>query len=1842
MTQLILPNQIDPVTVASELEHRVNDGIITTRYSATFQADRGEGTGQAIEVDDSDVVELEMEDGQRLWVRVDELQKEFGLSLDRSAADDPDGSIRIPTGLPLDGRTRGLGKWIIKGLKVLGVDIAGSIGDFIVSKVEGELSPGPGLYQCTEVSSNALQTVTAIDKSKPVLLFLHGTGSSIDGSFGQLWQNGTQTMSDLLSHYEDQVLAFQHQTLSKSPIENALDLMTALTELQSTVHGDHPLRLHLVSHSRGGLVGEILCRGTKDTGPSIDDVDINFFADDVYARDKSALLKLCTLLDATDMQIDRFIRVACPARGTTLADGRLDRYLSGLVNIMGKVPGLNQNPVYDSISSLLLAVVHKRTEPEEVPGLEAMMPTSPTIRMLNRPDITLNADLHVIGGDVKASGFINRLKVIITDLFYREDHDLVVNTPSMFGGATRAKGIRYWVDTGGKVNHFRYFGNSATASRIATGLIQDDSAFHTLDVKPYEVSEDSYRKRTMEPQPILFVLPGIMGSHLAVDGDRVWLNFLALARGGVARLNIDRKAPQVKPVKPLDDAYGDLMAHLAASHDVRPFAYDWRISLDITAELLREKLESALSEAEETKQPIRILAHSMGGLVVRALLATTQGKALWKRISELPGSRFVMLGTPNGGSHSMAAMLIGRDSLMRKLALLDFRNSYADLLQTIAQFDGALQLLPHSGSLDLYSPETWKRLYTHDVPDKRGIFSSKVASKKSAGISWQIPDATRLKNAASMRDEIANSPLDSERTIYVAGVAPATAIDVILDENAEAGRRVQVLATAKGDGSVPWSSGIPKELPPRNVYYLDALHGDLAKTTEVFPAIQQLLEQGTTRLLSNTPVGSRGDSDETFIMPAPEPDMYPDHADLVAAALGGSRKKPRLPANKCKVQIVHGDLARSRFPVAVGHYLGDTIVSAENYLDRQVNGRLRERHRLGMYPGGRNTSIVLLNWPDAVERDRRQNPVHPGAIVVGLGQVGDLTPGGLTNTLVEGLMRYALEVRDTTIERLRQKQIETPTSINAPLTSLLISASNDLNVGDSLRSILRAVAIVNQRLNPPSGDDGEAVEKPDDLSVRISELDIVEYWEDRALQAARALGGLSNTKEFSEEFDFHRQLVAGRDGRRRASFDDDAGWWQRMRISTLDNGDLKFETLTERARVETQLQSTQRLLVDRFLTRASASNYDASLGKTLFELVMPNQLKQYAPDRRDLVLMLDERSSEYPWELLQDGSDESSRPLAVESSVIRQLISEKYRSQPRMSQALTALVVGNPVAESLNANAFPDLPGAASEARQVTSQLNAAAYDTLSLVGKQAKPLDVVTALYDKPYRIVHIAAHGVFELPVDDKGNPVQNHKSHPAHDEREHKSVTGVVLGNGIYLTPSEFEQMRNVPEFVFINCCHLGKQAESGQSQTVEYHRLAANVATQLIRMGVRAVIAAGWAVDDNAAKLFAKTFYERFLAGESFGDSVAVARSESYDYERRRSSNTWGAYQCYGDPDFSLQRLHSPGRSRQKENPLSPAELKQNLADIARDASYADSEKKKEITHQLDQLIKVIPESWYESGSVCSAVGKAQAEVGNLKQAAHYYQLANASEQADASLDTLEQLVNMKARFAFQIAGSGEATSADRQQASLELEEAERIIDSLIKLNGSQERYSIKGGVHKRLAMLGSRAAQRTQLAKMAEAYGSAYELGKKNARTNVFYPLQNSLAARITLLWCTGVKELPDRKQINTDLVQLENIQEGMDLRDADFWTACQEPDRLLLKALSNNQILSQDELPPIKKGYKNALQRGSTARELKTICEHLDFFHAVANTQIRKSEVRDKLCEELIKLKSYLKTVNHD
>lgn len=1768
-------------------------GAVTVKAAVRMQLARG-GT-QEISLrglHDDDIIEIELQDGLRLWTRVGDAARDFGLPRARGGGDED--TVVVPTRLAIGGPNRGVGEWAIKGLKVLGINLDQKIADLISDHVEGALQPGPGLYRCSDTDPAQLKAVSRL-KSGPVLVFLHGTASSTAGSFSGLWgASGNGPIRQLFAHYGGRVLAYQHESLTKSPIENARDLLKQLGRVVET-----GAEVHLVSHSRGGLIGELLARGMRTGAAAFTRDDFALFAAADRAADLEALKALNQALGASKLQIAKFVRVACPARGTTLADGRLDRYFSMLVNLASFVPALSHSVVYDGLTTLLAGVLKQRTDPRVLPGLEAMMPTSPLVRLLNNPQAVMAGDLHVLGGDLAAQGVFGRLKTLATDLYYRDDHDLVVNTPAMFGGGARQAPIRYWIDTGGDVTHFHYFSRSETADRLVSALTTGTGDFRTLETPPSAVKSSDYRKRGADVQPTVFVVPGTMGSELSVGGVGVWMHLARLSLGGLAQLGVN--TPKVTASGLLHSGYADLCEYLSHTHAVVPFPYDWRQTIETSAGALRAAIDEVLDRQDAAPRPMRIVAHSLGGLVVRAMLGSAAGRKTWQRAADISGSRIVLLGTPMAGSHAIGALLLGRDALVKKLSLVDLTTDYKGLLATIAQFDGVLELLPHGGTLDLYTSAAWDRLFQHDVPAGRGLFSSSIESSSSAGVAWARPSASALAGARATRDRLRATELDASRTIYVAGAAPETACDIVIDESAKAGRRVRVMATAHGDGRVPWATGIPQGI---RTFYTNALHGDLASTRDDFPALLDLLATGTTSKLPSTPPQRSRSVDDTFEMSDPIPAMIPDEEELVASALGGRRaRRVRFADTDTEppvvVRIVHDNLTNATSPVLVGHYDKDVMVAAERYLDLRLSGRLSELHRMELYPGPINTATVVLN-----ENEPGRQFMHPGAIIAGLGMVGELTPGSLSSTLEYALALYGAECVGHERRRRQREQLpEAAGPLAVSFTAVLVgSGDGGVTLSDSILALLRAVVRANARLGQGAGRSAASDATAAPLRAVIRQVDILELYEDRAIEAVYALRSVSRSVELRHFVPTHH-LDCGAEGLRRARFDVAQSWWQRIRVKEEpQDGGLVFEAPTQAARVASTLNTTQRRLVESFVERAiGTSSLDPNLGCTLFELLVPNTFKGYAPDRRNLVLDLDPGAAALPWELLNDRYDQHGEPLSVASGMIRQLRVTRAREQVSRSSEATALVVGNPtVTDQVH---FPALEGAAQEARAVGRRLSDASYTVHALVDDEATPMSVLSALHERPWRIVHLAGHGVFDYaPV--KGGP----------------AFSGLVLDDGIFFTASEAEQMRYVPELVFINCCHLGQTR--GDAAAPAFHRLAANLATQFIEMGARAVVAAGWAVDDAAAKTFSTTFYDEMFAGQRFGDAVVAARRQTY--QAHGGTNTWGAYQCYGDPAFSLV---SAASSPVPQNWAASAEVTIWASQFEARARNADETTLQRMLTELEQGLTIVPEHWLREAEVCAAVGLAFGALGRFDRAVEHLSPIAAMEQPRAPIRALESLVNMMVRSSWTIASR---TPKKTAEALAQLDAAETLLTHLAGLGRSAERCALSGSLNKRRAMIAP-ALRRRALAAMAAAYAEGVALASASGPAARLYPFTNQLAADTVLGWVRkgGTRQ---RQAAERAFAQLAEIASQLQ-SSTRFFELAARADTLLLSALAARK-LTDDSIGEIAAAYASAGQRGISPKHKESLLDQLEFFSRM--TELLPARERKTLLRQLTRLRESL------
>ncbi|WP_068809170.1 CHAT domain-containing protein [Thauera phenolivorans] len=1799
------------------------------------------------EVAADEVVRIELDNGFVLWSRADAMVREHGrrsLARDGGEAWEFD-ALRPSAAGRAEADERGLLGLGIRLLDFFGVSLEEAAAKNLAKWFEEkQLAPHkPGLYRCRldgDFALSPLAADAALPADKPLLIFLHGTASSCEGSFGKLWsadnRAGREARGRLHGDYETRAFAFEHRSLSESPIANALALVQRLPA---------GAELHLVSHSRGGLVGELLCLGQCERVLELlDELTLKtLFAADrtiaeqlglfplapedetardaAYDGDRAALAELLELLVARRLRVTRFVRVACPARGTTLASGRLDRWLSMLGFLADKAAGLD---LFADGLDFLLAVVKERTDPRTLPGLEAMMPGSALTRLLHHPELFSTADLSAIAGDVEGGSLWQKLKLLVADWFYGAEHDLVVNTGSMSGGLRRPdKGARFRADKGEAVDHFSYFRNERSVGWLLAGLVRadhEDGGFLPIGEASHapprwrEAVERS--QRSAAPRPLAVLLPGAMGSALHAAGKAVWLDYRALLRGGLGEIAID--APEVAVGRPLDEFYGPLLEFLAHSHHVEVFPYDWRRSVREAAAKLAEALEQWLPQAERTGQAVHLVAHSMGGLVARAMIADGgRGAAVWQRIAALPGSRLLMLGTPNHGSWEALRWLTGLNPAQARLALLDFSRSASEIVDLVRAYPGLLELLPFADDApDFADPARWQLI--RDATQAR----------------WQPADAGALRDAHDTWSLLRAAAPDPDRMCCVAGSQPATVVGYQLADYDETSwlsgrKRLDFVASGAGDGTVSWASG---RLERVGTWYVeDTAHDALCVQQRAFPAYLELLQLGTTSRLPATPpprLRAGGEAAESFLLPPlPPADHLPAEGDLHSLGFGGGiaarALDQRPPVPMIEVRIRHGDLSYARHPVLVGHYLGDTIVSAERTLDRQLDGALSRRLQLGIYPGRLDTNALFFN--------RRRDTPPGGAIVVGLGQVGELSPGLLESGVRAALLDYALQVSQWPNARFGPAGSPRRASVSCLLVG---TGAGALTVRDSLEAILRAALATNARL----------VASELDRRVSLDRIEFIEVFADVALGAAEALSTILGNEEIAASVRWPAGVVeSGRAGRARVRFDEAPEWWHRLEIieEKGQRNALRFIFPTDRARAEETLASGQLALAEAFIRAASRSaRANPEAARTLYEMLLPLRLKEAARLQGDLVLLVDDRSARYPWELLEDRWNDNGRPPAVNAGLVRQLKTASFRPQPAHAVGTSALVVGNP--DLGGWDRFDDLPGARSEAHKVAALLAERDWQVRDCIDEPAEA--VIENLHRDAWRILHLAGHGEHDYPL-----PAPAARPGGATDEKPTQLVSGMIIGRDTFLTPGDIEQMRWVPELVFINCCHLGKSQSAGDS---DRGALAANLGMQFIRMGVRAVVAAGWAVDDGAALAFAEAFYRRMLDGEPFGEAVRAAREDIW--LRFPGVNTWGAYQCYGDPAFSLVRNRAPTvrRHRPWRAPVELVVELDNLAQGLKASSEAAAGRDEATAERIAGLLERIPEAqraqWLARADVAAALGFAWGEARFWESAIKQLENALRASKGNCPVRAIEQLANFRVRWAAEQwrarreRGTREsAAEAAAREALMQLGIAD--LELLSRRAATTERLDLLGSAWKRRALAADTPAARlAALEASAEAYRSAYEQGGRRES----YPFTNWVSAMLLAQRLDDDRPTLPWAELEGDIARLNEALRKRYAEEPDFWDGAALADlelvRLLARCVADAPAAGRrsrrstlprdcaDIATAVRDAYRRVITRGASPRERASVIENLDCLIGLLDTDLpalRKAlmEIRDAL-----------------
>ncbi|WP_454868465.1 CHAT domain-containing protein [Pseudomonas farris] len=1706
----------------------------TVKYSVQVAVRRGTGSEVSLNVDpDKDVMAVHIANGPVLMLNP-QTARELFLAQQSSASRSAQGanSVRIPVQLAWDGQseiegqTRGpsrgpLGKVLVKLIQIVtGVgkeNVADAAATLASQKVDSQVNPG--LYRLNSkllhsLKDSAPATEISID-DKPILVLLHGTFSSTQGTFGKLWTDHPAKVRHMFSAYSG-VYALDHPTLTASPIKNAMELANALPK--GTV-------LHLLSHSRGGLIGEVLakvCSGGEDLLQSFGDLAEG----DDYKAQREDLQLLINLVSDKQLKVSRFVRVACPARGTLLASNRLDAYLSVLKWSMD----LSGLPVVPELVDLMVEVARRRSDPLLMPGLAAQMPHSPLVQWLHLIRTPVDGELRVIAGDMEGDSVVSWLKTLLSDTYFWTDNDLVVQTSSMYGGTPRARSASFLLNQGGTVSHFSYFSNERTATAIVEGLTLDvPRDFNPIGPLSWQGGDAGGRRgggsdKPAAQKPAVFVLPGILGSNLKAGDRRIWLGPWLI--NGLDELSYKEDAhDNVEPDGAVGLVYDDLIDYLRATHEVIEFAYDWRLPMELEAQRLGDSVENALDARSETQQPVRLLAHSMGGLLARTMLLKCP--QVWARMMADPQARLLMLGTPNGGSWAPMQVLSGDDSFGNALAFTGAPFSPQKSRALMATLPGFIQLQANllDPVLNLSNTAVWADLANKDRQWlKEHSFWHNLRIQQDY-YDWGVPSDKVLKVATALRkalDAQDLSPWQGKLTMVV-GEAEFTP-----DGYAESSKKgfTYLDAVGGGDGRVTLNNAL---LPGVQTYRLACAHGDLPKQNAAFPAFLSLLQTGrTTELKELGETISRGVSTRrslSYVTSRPVrgnritlPVSVYDVFALYSQAITPSAREelPPLP-----VTVLNCNLKFTRDPLIIGHYASAGLTGSERVVDEMVGGLLGDALKMNLYPSDPCSNQVFMNIA-ANGENPLQLPRPEAVIVVGLGQEGKLSSGNLLETVRQGVLAWA--------QRLAEQHRGAPVQFEIA-AALIGSGGMGMSPGQSAGLIAQGVRDANIRL------------KQEDWPT-VSHLHLTELYLDRATDAWRAVQalGVSRPKDFLVEptiktgTGWLRRPLEG--GYRSTRYDFISA------VTQYDENQLPmiaYTLDTRRARAEVRAQSTQVALLHELVSASSnQSLVGSTIGQTLFKLLVPLEMDAYLGGTMEMLIELDSSTAAIPWELLNTERDpgrpmaEEQAPWAIRSKLLRKLRTENYREQVLDANAdAYVLVIGEPHTDTQR---YPRLPGARAEAHAIARLMESylPADKVQSLIAEDTDPclkvdaLAVTSALLAHDWRIVHIAGHGeppLFEaLPVLDNDAPTKRENQAKMRDPR------GIVLSNNIFLGPREMKSMRVVPELVFINCCHLGAVDPAKLLKVAHLNydrpRFAATVAEELIAIGVRCVVVAGWAVEDGTASLFATQFYSQLLNGNRFIDAVASARREAWKADP--AGNTWAAFQCYGDPDWVFARAlgdaNQPASAPDQgfDSIASPQALVLAL-EIAIDDSRYKKVPKTQVISMVETLESRFAHQWIEMGAVCEAFAQAWAEAGETERAIGWFERAIGANDGSASLKASEQLGDLRARRAWlqvnaAAKDSPQALSAVLNSARKQTRGAINLLTRVCKLQPTLGRTSLCGMAYKRLAWIevlaNDKPAEQKALQKMEEYFAGAEQWAIASDPSRAYEPALERLAAQL--------------------------------------------------------------------------------------------------------------------------------
>ena len=364
----------------------------------------------------------------------------------------------------------------------------------------------------------------------------------------------------------------------------------------------------------------------------------------------------------------------------------------------------------------------------------------------------------------------------------------------------------------------------------------------------------------LDAAPNLLFVPGVMGSLIqpALKGGVWWidvfrtrnhLNDLRLSSDGRGDANPEDQLEAFN----VDSSYEPFLTAALRHPSFGPCLcpYDWRKLLTLSVDNLVDRVTKM--QEENNGEPVNLVGHSMGGLMIRAALME-RGDELWPRLGKI-----VFIGTPHYGSGAIAGYLknhLWGFELMALLGLYLNRPTFRSLWGVLAMLPAPVDIYPGTRNND---PDPWKA-HGDDYPHPCANFD--LYRVESWHLDLDANETTQLQTIldgardfhaqmAAAHSQLTNE--QRERMLVIAGVGYKTLFRLewarelfgLWKHAKKVTDRVLGDRHREGDGRVPRASA---ELDGVRVCYVRGVHGGLPNIQAVYEAVFAFLQDGRMTL----------------------------------------------------------------------------------------------------------------------------------------------------------------------------------------------------------------------------------------------------------------------------------------------------------------------------------------------------------------------------------------------------------------------------------------------------------------------------------------------------------------------------------------------------------------------------------------------------------------------------------------------------------------------------------------------------------------------------------------------------------------------------------------------------------------------------------------------------------------------------------------------------------------------------------------------------------------------------------------------------------------------------------